>query len=109
MAKANGRGEREQLCLTIRITFSSGVVLGVVLSLFGILSSLQMLRLAGAQEGYWIEALVYLRIYLAGIMFTVIYNNAAGTLRALGRSDIPFRILALSCRLNIALDIFFGG
>lgn len=107
VAKANGSGERERLCHTIRVTFSFGVVLGVLLSLFGILLSPQLLHLAGAQESYWAAALTYLRIYLAGLMFTVIYNNAAGILRALGRSDIPFRILVVSCGTNIALDLLF--
>lgn len=107
VAKANGSGERERLCHTIRVTFSFGVVLGVLLSLFGILLSPQLLRLAGAQESYWAAALTYLRIYLAGLMFTVIYNNAAGILRALGRADIPFRILVVSCGMNIALDLLF--
>lgn len=107
VAKANGSGERERLCHTIRVTFSFGVVLGVLLSLFGILLSPQLLRLAGAQESYLRDALIYLRIYLAGLMFTVIYNNAAGILRALGRADIPFRILVVSCGMNIALDLLF--
>lgn len=55
------------------------------------------------------RSVIYLRIYLAGLMFTVIYNNAAGILRALGRSDIPFRILLLSCGTNIVLAALFVG
>ena len=58
-----------------------------------ILAVPQLLRFAGTQEDYFDAAQVYLRIYLAGLMFTVIYNNAAGILRALGRADVPFRIL----------------
>ena len=42
-------------------------------------------------------------------MFTVIYNNAAGILRALSRADIPFRILLVSCGTNIVLDALFVG
>lgn len=45
VAKANGSGERERLCHTIRVTFSFGVVLGVLLSLFGILLSPQLCTL----------------------------------------------------------------
>ena len=90
------------------MTFSFGVLLGVLLSLFGILLSPQSFcTFAGAQESYWAAARAYLRIYLAGLMFTVIYNNAAGILRALGRADIPFRILVVSCGMNIALDLLF--
>ena len=109
VAKATGCGEQTQLYLVIRSTFSFGVVLGVILSLLGVAFAPQLLYLAGAQDSYFNDALIYLRIYLAGLMFTVIYNNAAGILRALGRSDIPFRILLISCGTNIMLDALFVG
>lgn len=109
VAKANGSGDQERTRLAVRSAFSFGVVLGVVLSVFSITIAPQLLRFTGAQESYFAEAEVYLRIYLAGLMFTVIYNNAAGILRALGRADIPFRILVISCGMNIALDLLLTG
>ncbi len=42
-------------------------------------------------------------------MFTVIYNNAAGILRAVGDSRTPFRILVLACGVNIVLDVVLTG
>lgn len=109
VAKASGSGDRARMQLAVRAAFSFGVVLGVVLSVLGILTVPQLLRFAGTQEDYFDAAQVYLRIYLAGLMFTVIYNNAAGILRALGRADIPFRILLVSCGMNIALDLLLTG
>ena len=109
VAKANGSGDPERTRLAVRSAFSFGVVLGVVLSVFSIMIAPQLLRFTGAQESYFAEAEVYLRIYLAGVMFNVIYNNAAGILRALGRADIPFRILVISCGMNIALDLLLAG
>lgn len=109
VAKANGSGDQERTRLAVRSAFSFGVVLGVVLSVFSIMIAPQLLRFTGAQESYFAEAEVYLRIYLAGLVFTVIYNNAAGILRALGRADIPFRILVISCGMNIALDLLLTG
>ena len=109
VAKASGSGDQTRLRLAVRSAFSFGVVLGVLLSVLGILAVPQLLRFAGAQEDYFDAAQVYLRIYLAGLMFTVIYNNAAGILRALGRADIPFRILVISCGMNIILDLLLTG
>lgn len=109
VSKAAGNGEKERIYCTIRVTFSFGVVFGVILFLLGIIFSPQLLRFAGAESSYFTSALIYLRIYLAGVMFTVIYNNAAGILRALGRSNIPFRILLISCLTNIVLDVLFVG
>ncbi len=109
VAKATGSGDQARLHRAIRVTFSFGVVLGVAMSLLGIVFTPQLLRLAGAQKSYFDGALIYLRIYLAGLMFTVVYNNAAGILRALGRSDAPFRLLLVSCAMNVVLDLLFTG
>ena len=91
----------------IKATFSFAVVLGVILSIAGILLTPQLLQLAGVHEEYYSEALTYLRIYLFGLMFTVIYNNGAGILRAIGDSSSPFIILVITCVLNIVLDLVF--
>lgn len=107
ISKAFGRGDPEELRRRIRITFSFAVMLGVALSLLGIIFTPQLLQLAGVQAEYYADALKYLRIYLAGLMFTVIYNNGAGILRAMGDAQTPFRILIISCCTNILLDVFF--
>ena len=109
VAKASGRGDADRLCKAICAAFSCAVVLGLLLALLSVITAPRLLQLAGAQPNYFKDALTYLRVYLAGVMFTVIYNNAAGILRAIGRSDIPFRILLIACCLNIVLDILLTG
>ena len=109
VAKASGRGDADSLCKVICATFSCGVVLGLLLALLSVIAAPWLLQLAGAQPDYFKDALTYLRVYLAGVMFTVIYNNAAGILRAIGRSDIPFRILLIACCLNVVLDLLLTG
>lgn len=80
-----------------------------MLSVLDILFTPQLLQFTGTQDEYYADALVYLRIYLAGLMFTVIYNNGAGILRAVGNSKIPFHILVIASCANILLDLFFAG
>ena len=109
VAKASGRGDTDRLCKAICAAFSCAVVLWLLLALLSVIAAPRLLQLAGAQPNYFKDALTYLRVYLAGVMFTVIYNNAAGILRAIGRSDIPFRILLIACCLNIVLDILLTG
>ena len=46
----------------------------------------------------------YLRIILAGMTATTLYNYSAGILRALGDSRTPFRFLLISSAVNIVLD-----
>lgn len=109
ISKAFGRGVAEETRSKVRIAYTFSLLLGVVLSLLGIVFTPQLLRLAGTQAEFFAEAQTYLRIYLAGLMFTVIYNNAAGILRALGDSGTPFYILVLACCVNIALDVILTG
>jgi len=109
ISKVFGKGDLEELRSKIRIVFSFAVCLGVIFSALGIAFTPQLLHLTGAQEEYIGDAQTYLRIYLAGVMFTVIYNNGAGVLRATGDSKTPFYILFLACTVNIVLDILFVG
>lgn len=109
ISRAFGKNDVEALRDKACVAFTFAVLLGVFLSFLGIVFTPQLLRFAGAQSDYWADALDYLRIYLAGLMFTVIYNNGAGVLRAIGDSRTPFRILFLACCLNIVLDLAFVG
>lgn len=109
VSRAFGRGDPEERRRSIQVTFTFSALLGVILSLLGILFTPQLLRIAGSQADYYNDANTYLHIYLAGLMFTVIYNAAAGILRALGDSVTPFRILVISCCTNIVLDLVFVG
>lgn len=109
ISRVFGRGDGDELRSKVCIAFTFSVLLGVTLSVLGILFTPRLLRFAGAQPEYYSQALTYLRIYLAGLMLTVIYNNGAGILRAIGDSRTPFRILVLSCCANIVLDLVFVG
>ncbi len=105
VARIFGSGDREKLKRSMRVTFSFGAVLGTVLAALGILLTPALLRLTGAEEGVYLQGLIYLRIYLGGLVFTVAYNVGAGILRAIGDSRTPFHILVVTCITNIVLDL----
>lgn len=106
VARIYGRNGEESTASVIQHAFTFSVLLGIVLSIVGILLSPFLLSISGANEEIFAEALIYLRIYLAGLMFTVMYNSGAGILRAVGDSKTPFLVLTVSSILNIGLDIF---
>lgn len=107
VARSFGGKSQQDLDRSIRISFTFSVLLGVLLSALGILCAPILLRITAADASIYAAALTYLRIYLAGLMFTVIYNVGAGILRAIGDARSPFLILSISCCLNILLDILF--
>ena len=86
VSRTFGGGDHKELSSSIRVSFTFSVVLGMGLSVLGILLTPQLVRLSAAPPEVYAEAVVYLRIYLAGLMLTVIYNIGAGILR---RSGIP--------------------
>jgi len=105
VSRAFGSRNQELLGRSMRVAFTYSVALGVFLSLVGIGVTPWLVRLSDVPAEVYADAVLYLRIYLAGIMFTVIYNISAGILRAIGDSRTPFAILAVSCVLNIVLDL----
>lgn len=106
-AKAFGSGDEEATARAVRYAFSFSVALGVFVSALGIILAPVFLDLTGCNEEIYGEAITYLRIYLAGLMFTVIYNAGTGILRAIGDSRTPLYILAFTSVLNIGLDVLF--
>ena len=106
-AKAFGSGDEEATARAVRYAFSFSVALGVFVSALGIILAPVFLDLTGCNEEIYGEAITYLRIDLAGLMFTVIYNAGTGILRAIGDSSTPLYILAFTSVLNIGLDVLF--
>ena len=88
VSRAFGGGDHKELSSSIRVSFTFSVVLGIDLSVLGILLTPQLVRLSAAPPEVYAEAVVYLRIYLAGLMLTVIYNIGAGILRRPGTPAI---------------------
>ena len=87
------------------MTFS--IVLGVIMAAVGILLTPLLLRIVSCPAEVVPEATLYLRIYLAGILFTSLYNVGSGVLRAVGDSRDPFIYLVIASITNIILDVVF--
>ena len=107
ISRSFGSGDQEKCRADVRHTFTFSVLLGVLLSALGILLAPALLHLSGANDEVFEAALSYLRVYLAGLMFTVIYNCGAGALRAVGDSRTPFIILTVTSVINMGLDLVF--
>lgn len=105
VGRAAGEGRQEKLSLTMRVSFTFSVILGAVLTTLGIILAPVLLQMTDVVDEVYQETIIYLRIYLGGLMFTVIYNIGAGILRAVGNAKTPFIILVVSCCVNILLDI----
>ena len=109
VSKAFGSGDRKRLEDTIRHTYSFSIIVGAALSVVGFVLAPFLVRISNVNETIYPHALTYLRIYNAGLIFTIIYNNSAGILRGVGDMRTPFVILLISSALNIVLDLLFSA
>lgn len=82
-------------------------ILGIVLTIAGIVLSRQLLEWMKTPEEVMEPAVTYFRLYSAGMFFGIVYNMAAGILNAAGNSKRSLLYLAVASFTNIILDILF--
>ena len=100
-----GAGDHQRLHDSIHTAITFALILGTAMTLTGIVITPLLLKIVDCPQDVHAQAMLYLRIYLIGILFTAIYNVASGVLRAVGDSRSPFRYLIISSFVNIALDL----
>lgn len=80
-------------------------IAGILLSIIGIIFSNSLLLLMKTPVETLEIANLYLRTYLSGIIFCILYNLFSGIIRAMGDSKRPLYVLMFCSILNIILDI----
>lgn len=104
-AREYGCGNLDRFQAVLSTALCAGTLFAVGLSLLCIAAARPLLLLTNTPEELVPDALSYLRIVFAGLVFTYLYNFYSSALLALGDSKTPFLALALSSGLNILLDI----
>ena len=87
------------------IVFS--LICGAVMTAAGLIFVKPVLVRMDTPQELMEGSLLYLRVYLAGLTFNILYNMGSGILRAVGDSRRPLYFLIVSCLVNIVLDLFF--
>ncbi len=102
-----GSGNYEKLKKSIHTTVCFALLLGIALGVIGVLGVDVILDILNCPDDIYGYAGDYLRIYIAGLLFTAFYNVGAAVLRSVGDSRSPFYALVIACVLNIILDVIF--
>lgn len=100
-----GAKNRVQLNRALHTAYAFSIIGSIFITVLGILIAPWMLELMHTPQETMADALLYLRIYFAGIIFVFIYNVGSSILRAMGDSRRPLYYLIVCCFLNIVLDI----
>ncbi len=82
----------------------SCVVLGVVLTVMGIVLTPTLMRAIDTPENIFNDSALYLAIYVGGFTFLFIYNIVNGIFNSLGDSKTSLYFLIFSSVFNVVLD-----
>lgn len=107
IAQAYGAQDKEGVKKAVHTTIAIAIVAGMIVTVAGIFLIPSMLRLMGTPAEVYQDAVVYLQVYFGGMLFSVIYNMAAGILNAVGNSRRSLIYLMVAAISNIFLDLLF--
>ena len=107
LAQNYGAGNRKGVSDALHTGVALSLILGAMITVLGIGMGPWVMELMNTPENCLADAAVYLRIYFAGAVGSMVYNMGAGILRAMGDSRRPMLFLMATCVLNVVLDILF--
>ena len=102
-----GAKDKEGVRKAVHTTLAIAIGAGAILTMVGILLVPFILRAMGTPQEVFDPAVQYLQVYFGGILFSVIYNMAAGILNAVGNSKRSLVYLIIAAVSNIFLDLLF--
>ena len=102
-----GAGNRQGVQDALHTGVTLSLVVGAIITVLGVGRGPGVMGLMNMPENCMGDASVYLRIYFAGAIGSMVYNMGAGILRAMGDSRRPMLFLMATCVLNVVLDVLF--
>lgn len=107
IAQFFGAGDLSKMKKAIHNSIALTLVIGVVLTVIGLVFNDPILKAIGVPSDVFSEASTYLSIYFWSLIFVMIYNMGSGILRSVGDSKRPLYFLIFSSVINIVLDFLF--
>ena len=108
VAQGLGAGNRAMTSEAVHTAIPVALIGGIVLTVIGVVFSGTFLEMMGTPAGKLLDlSSIYMRIYFAGMTFSMIYNFGAAILRAAGDTRSPLIFLTAAGILNVVLNILF--
>lgn len=107
VARFYGAGQKKELEEMVHTAILTSVVSGVVLIFVGLALSRPALLLMDTPEDVIDQAVLYIRIYFAGMPVMMLYNFGSAVLRAVGDTRRPLYFLLIAGVINVILNLFF--
>lgn len=107
LSRMIGENRKEELRAAIITAMLFSVLAGIFFLVIGEFGTRPLLELMGTPENILDQAVLYLRIYVAGSIFRMVYNFEAAIFRAGGDTKKPMYCLIGAGILNVFLNLFF--
>lgn len=107
VARAYGGRRDKDVSEAVHTAIAVSIVSGVILIVMGFVFSKLMLELMGTPDDVIDKAVLYMRIYFAGMPVVMLYNFGSAILRAVGDTRRPLYFLSIAGAVNIVLNLFF--
>ena len=104
VAQYYGAGKERDMRETVHSAIVLSLLCGGILLVLGILAAPQILILMGTPEDVLGQAVLYIRIYFAGIPVLLLYNFGSSILRAVGDTKRPLYYLMAAGVINVILN-----
>ncbi len=102
-----GAKNEEKLRKTVHTSVVATVFLSFAMTALGILITPALVYFMKTPPEIADMAMIYLRIYFAGLIWQMLYNMGSAILRAVGDSRRPLYFLIFCSLCNVALDLLF--
>lgn len=107
IAQFTGAGEKKKIGSFVGTLCSFLIGSALVLSVIGFVLTGPIMSVMNTPPEAMAQAVSYMRICMAGLVFIYVYNSVSAILRGLGDSKHPFVFIAVSAVMNIILDLIF--
>lgn len=102
-----GAGDRKGVKRAVTTAFASSLSLAVILTVYGYFFCRNMMEWIHTPQNIMQDGVLYLKIYVFGLICLMLYNVCTGIFTALGDSRTPLWFLLGSSAGNIVLDLLF--
>ena len=103
IGQRNGQGVRKAVSATMVLS----VICGVLMLLVGESMARPVLELTGTPAEVLDDAVRYMRVFVLGLPFMIVYNFGSAILRSVGDTRRPFYSLVAAGIVNVGLNLVF--
>ena len=107
IANAIGRKDEKTVQKAVHTSLIMAVIGGVIAAIIGQIIAEPLLRSQNISDDSVNMAIMYFRIYVAGLPVILLYNFEAAIFRGMGNTRIPFIALVISGVINVGMNLFF--